>query len=95
MDDLQRSLDPSVVEWLLAWFRERGKFPADGLEERLAVNYFDAGIIDSFGIIELISDIEQKYGVEFSSEDFLDRRFSTIGGLAAILEQRQQSKNNR
>lgn len=73
--------------WLLAWFRGRGDVPGSSVEEQLAVNYFDAALIDSFGVIELIADIEAKYAVEFTSENFLDRQFSTIGGLAAILTQ--------
>lgn len=82
---MARQTKDELIAWLVSWFGERGQVPSGSREEQVGLNYFDAGLIDSFGVIELISDIERECGVEFSSEDFLDRRFSSIGGLADVL----------
>ena len=69
--------------WLNKWFVARGAGVL-GLDE----NYFDAGAIDSFGVIELIEAVESHYGISFRQHDFQDRRFPTIRGLAEILGDR-------
>jgi len=53
-------------------------------------NYFEAGLIDSLGVIELIESIETEFNLKFTEENFQDRRFSTINGLAAIIQQIKQ-----
>ena len=81
---LQRAASPlSTIEtWLQVWFAERG-FALDREQ-----NYYDAGAIDSLGVIELIEDIEMRLGVTWGERDFQDRRFSTIAGLAEIVDER-------
>ena len=75
-----------VEQWLADWFDRRGEIQGKTEEERLAVNYFEAGLIDSFQVIELITEIEAHFDVRFSEIQFRDRRFSVIGGLAGIIE---------
>lgn len=69
-------------EWLAAWFAERVP------DVRLAAedNYFEKEAIDSFGIIELIEAIEDQFAVRFAEQDYQDRRFPTLCGLAEIID---------
>lgn len=71
-----------VEAWLQDWFAGRG--------HRLTPdqNYFDAGAVDSFGVIELIEALETKFKFSFGERDFQDRRFATIAGLAEIVNGR-------
>ena len=71
--------------WLLDWFKQRGPVPSSDMEEQLRCNYFDENLIDSLGVIELIADIEEHFGIHFSQEHFQDRRFATIGGLSDLV----------
>lgn len=70
--------------WLFDWFRKR----APQIELAPDDNYFNAGAIDSFGVIELIEDMEQAFAVRFTQDDFQDRRFSSVAGLAALLAEK-------
>jgi acyl carrier protein len=81
---LQRAALPlwTIELWLDHWFAKRGA-TLDREE-----NYFDAGAIDSFGVIELIEAIEEHFAIQFGERDFQDRRFSTIAGLAEITNER-------
>jgi len=72
------------LTWLHDWFHARQ--PALVLQPE--DNYFEAGAIDSLGVIELIEDVEQAFALRFSAEDFQDRRFSSIAGLASLLEEK-------
>jgi len=70
--------------WLFDWFRRR----APHIELAPDDNYFTAGAIDSLGVIELIEDMEQAFSVCFTQENFQDRRFPSVAGLAAMLAEK-------
>ena len=70
-------------EWLLAWFQKKGDLP-EGFKN---LNYFELGLIDSFGVIELISDVEKEFCMTFNEENFQDRRFASVSGLAEIVNE--------
>ena len=70
--------------WLFDWFRQRAPHVVLAPDD----NFFNAGAIDSFGVIELIEDMEQTYAVRFTQDDFQDRRFSSVAGLTALLAEK-------
>lgn len=82
MDDNAKQ---AVEDWLRDWFAEREPDIELGGDE----NYFDAGVIDSFGTIELIEEIETRFDIRFDERDFQDRRFATLGGLAEVILEKQ------
>lgn len=80
----------SIEDWLCAWFRQRnGGVPA-GSAAGHEVNYFESGWIDSMGVIDLVAEVEGHFGIQFAHEDFQDRRFPTIGGLAELIREKQE-----
>jgi D-alanine--poly(phosphoribitol) ligase subunit 2 len=74
-----------ILTWVTKWFEKRGGIPGNSLEEKLAVNYFNSGLIDSLGVIEMITEMEKHFRIRFTEMHFQDRRFSTIGGLGEII----------
>lgn len=50
-------------------------------------DYFSAGL-DSFNFINFINDIETKYNVKFNNDDFQNRNFAIVSGLANIIKER-------
>jgi acyl carrier protein len=80
------------ISWLKQWFINQSNlsdFP-DNSENR---NYFEMGLIDSFNVIELIESIETEFQIKFDQNHFQDRRFSTIKGLAEIMNEIKQEKS--
>lgn len=75
----------SEATWLLRWFEQRGTVPGTTPEEQLQVNYFDVQLIDSLGVIQLIAEVEEHFGISFHERHFQDRRFATIGGLSELI----------
>jgi acyl carrier protein len=48
---------------------------------------FSGGLeLDSFAVVELITEVENRYSIEFREEDFLEEHFQTPLTLAALLE---------
>ena len=76
----------STLDWLEEWFSRKGMLPGDSDAIR-RINYFEAGLIDSMGVIELIEDCETSFGIRFEQRHFQDRRFATLGGLAEIISE--------
>lgn len=75
-----------IQNWLIEWFVENSFAGRDELLQGLEQNYFECGWLDSLGFITLLDVIEEQFGIEFDNDAFEDRDFSTIVGLAKILE---------
>jgi hypothetical protein len=63
----------------------RTALPAS-LADVLACHYLDEGLIDSLGIVIMISELEPEFGIHFSAEDMQSYEFQTIGGLIALID---------
>lgn len=70
--------------WIKDWFGRHAPHVTLSPED----NFFTVGAIDSFGVIELIEDMEQTFPVRFSQDDFQDQRFGSIRGLAEMLKEK-------
>jgi acyl carrier protein len=81
------SMESQTMDWLVRWFQ--GRRPWTPPSELAGVNYFQAGLIDSLGVIELIADLEAQFGIRFEHEDYQRRDFATFGGLAALVVAKQ------
>lgn len=79
--------DAEIQTWLTGWFAERN--PDRDCPPASTENYYDAGLIDSFGIIELIEEIEKKYDIMFDDDEFTEPAFMTIEGLADLVRQKR------
>ncbi|MGC8667515.1 MAG: acyl carrier protein [Chthonomonadales bacterium] len=76
--------------YVLGFFSERGTIPGDTEEERMACDYIYANLVDSMGMVELITGAEEELGVELTQEDFEDPRFKTVGGLIHVLASKME-----
>jgi D-alanine--poly(phosphoribitol) ligase subunit 2 len=78
--------------WLTNWFEKNSLATGVNMKNSLKENYLENGWIDSLKFIELITQIEEKFGIRFSNDEFLDRKFSTIEGLTKIIERKNEKK---
>lgn len=49
----------------------------------------DSGLIDSTGIIEVVSFLEAEYGIEVADEDIVPENFETVRRIAAYIATRR------
>lgn len=66
--------------------------PQTGEAELLGCRYLDTGIIDSFGIVMMITEFEDSMGVSFSATDMQSYEFQTIGGLIGLINRKLAEK---
>ena len=71
-----------IKEWILEYFIENSD---EKTKIDTEVNYMEIGIIDSFGLIEFIEELENEFSIKFTNDDFSNRKFVTVGGLTEIV----------
>ncbi len=74
-----------ITTWLINWFEENTSESRTEIEANTEANYFDSGWLDSIKFIQFLGDIEDEYEVEFDNDQFQDREFASIKGLAKII----------
>jgi acyl carrier protein len=75
-----------VLTWLEKWFVENGSATKADLQGKESENFFSLGWIDSLKFVQLISDVETDFSIQFSNDQFTDRTFSTLTGLAEAVQ---------
>ncbi|ACT60003.1 acyl carrier protein [Hirschia baltica] len=76
----------NVEETVLAILKERGPLPKSS-QERANLDYIEAGLVDSLGLMNLVTELESALDIELEEEDFMQDKFRTIGGLIETLQQ--------
>lgn len=60
----------------------------DDISEDLDLDLFDAGLLDSLAIIEVLLQIEEKLGIKLQPTDLEREDMSTVNKLTSFLESR-------
>jgi acyl carrier protein len=53
---------------------------------------FSSGIVDSLGVLDLVTYLENEFGVMVADEDLLAENFESIGRMAEFVTLKQQDK---
>jgi len=62
----------------------------DDNELQEETSFLDSGIIDSTGIIELVSYIEESFDISVDDEDIIPENFDSIRNIAAYIMRRKK-----
>ena len=49
----------------------------------------DSGILDSMGIMQLITHLEKEYGISIPTEEIEPEKFASVSALAAFVQDKQ------
>jgi len=71
-----------VLQWLAEPLSEAGIDPASVSDD---LDLLDAGLIDSFGILELIAEVEQHFGVEIDFDRLDPEGLTVLGTFAGFV----------
>ena len=58
----------------------------DGLEDD--TSFLEEGIIDSTGVLELVSFLEEEYGITVEDEDLIPENLDSINNVTKYLERK-------
>jgi acyl carrier protein len=64
---------------------------ADGDASALTDTYplIESGIVDSFGVMSLMTYVEETLGVKFDNAELLPENFETIAAIAALVDRKR------
>lgn len=80
---------PSEIEQRIQEFMSKTFLFEFGSEVNADTDLFEAGLIDSFGFVELVSFLEGTFEVKFSDDDLASPETSTLSGIARTVRARQ------
>jgi acyl carrier protein len=75
----------AISAFVIACLEEKRPLPGATLEEKVAYDYLDQGHIDSFGIMQLILAVEERFAIRLDQDDLQSDEIRTVGGLAGIV----------
>ena len=77
-----------IKELMLEFMRTR--FPAaQGVEFEDESSLLDSGVIDSLGILDLVTFMEESFDIEASDEDLVPENFDSISALVRFVESKR------
>lgn len=71
--------------WLVDWISKRH---ANAPTIDAQSEFVESGLLDSFGVIELIAAAEERFGIRFIEDDFADSSFNTVKGFLQLADKR-------
>jgi acyl carrier protein len=79
---------------VLDFLAKNAKKPLPGRDDPalMQCRYLDLGVVDSLGIVLMITEFEDRLGIAFSAEDMQSYDFLTVGGLIGIVERKVAQK---
>jgi len=57
------------------------------------VSFMESGIIDSTGVLELVSFVQNKYKIRVSDEELIPTNFDSLKLLVSFIEKKSASEN--
>ena len=58
----------------------------------LETDFFEKGIIDSTGVIELVSFMEETFGISIDDEELIPENLSSLKNISLFLQQKTDQK---
>lgn len=77
----------AVQDFVLTYLEQFKPVPGADAQAKLAYDFLDAGHIDSFGIMQMILTLEDRFQIRFQEQHLQSDDIRTVGGLIAIVEQ--------
>lgn len=80
---------PETARIIEAFIREISRVAEGDVDFSQQVDLFDYGYLDSFGIVELISRVQEKFGIDMTNVDFYGGKMRSIAALADYVDAQQ------
>jgi acyl carrier protein len=88
MGQIESRIEHRIEEFILMQF---GVSPTDPMFNR-QIDLFEAGYVDSMGIVELLAFLRGEFNVEIPDDDLLADDFSNIAGITRIVSRHSTSQ---
>lgn len=77
-----------VKEQIRKYIAENFLFSSNGFNLDDDESFLEAGVVDSLGVVELVSFVEEKYKISVPDDDIVPDNFDSVDNLAAYIARR-------
>ena len=79
----------SVKQQIKTYIAENFMFSSNGFHLDEDESFLDAGVVDSLGVLELVTFVEETFGIQVSDEEIVPDNFDSVNNLAAYIGRKQ------
>ena len=76
----------SVRDDLLAYINENFMYLQPDRTLADSDSLLELGVIDSTGVVELVGEVEERYGISVDDAEITEENFGSLAGLVAFVE---------
>jgi acyl carrier protein len=77
-----------VKEQIKQYIAENFLFSSNGFNMDDDESFLEAGVVDSLGVVELVSFVEETYNIEVPDDDIVPDNFDSVDNLAGYISRR-------
>lgn len=81
----------SLRDDLAGYVEEAFLYLHPGLELKDNDRFLELGVIDSLGFVELVDEVQQRYGIQVADVDITEENFGSIEALVGFVEARRSA----
>lgn len=74
----------NVRQFVIDYIEREYQIPADVDQD--SFNFVQTGYVDSIGVVQFITILEDEFGVEFTDEELADETYQTVGNMVKLIE---------
>ncbi len=79
MSELRKEVEEFVLEYL------SNSSDLSEVEHSETLNFVDSGMLDSFGILSMIMDVESRFSIKLTAESLMQQEAKTVAGFASLV----------
>jgi acyl carrier protein len=84
-------MDPAIRAELYDYIRESFLYLRPELELGDDDRFLELGVIDSTGVVELVTEVEERYGILVEDVEITEDHFGSLRGLVQYVERKRRS----
>ena len=84
----------SIEEQVRKFIFENFLFGDDKNELSNDDSFLEKGIVDSTGVLELVSFVEETFGIQVEDEELIPENLDSVDNLSSYIRRKQREKEN-
>ena len=82
-----------IIKKIVNYLYDTNPVAKDAAPLPLDESLLEAGILDSFAVVELVSHVEKEWKIEISNHDLTKERFGSIEKMANVVQEKLQQRD--
>lgn len=78
-----------MKDQIRSFIAENFLFSNNGFDLDDDESFLEAGVVDSLGVLELVTFVEEKFDVPVSDDEIVPANFDSVNNLAAYIESKR------